>query len=317
MYYDYGFILAVLSLVSGVIWLLDIYLLKPKRMAAAENYRNAADKVDQETLENIKQEPFYVDYARSFFPVLLFIFVFRAFFYEPFRIPSGSMMPTLLIGDFILVNKFTYGVRLPITHKKVMEMDSPKRGDVLVFKNPVNPKQDYIKRVIGLPGDIVFYDGNKGLKIRPSCDNAISKIEGKCDEIIEIEAQQNNGAAMSYYQEYTDSYRDLAILDEQLGEAEHQILHDGLSNEADRVMAYRGNYSLGKGVWKVPENHYFVLGDNRDNSQDSRYWGFVPEELVVGKAVAVWMHIGLTEKPVLGSWRLPNSIKFGRIGGIE
>jgi signal peptidase I len=213
-------------------------------------------------------EPWYLDYARSFFPVLLIVFLLRGFIAEPFRIPSGSMLPTLEVGDFILVNKFSFGVRLPILHKKIMEVNQPQRGDIMVFRWPGDNKTNYIKRVIGLPGDTVKYR-NKRLFIN--------------DKLIEIAEDGNytpfpiNGRTHEHdrFTQAVPKGSDTANQDEA---AQFSILLDG-----------RQFGTVNRTV-KVPKNSYFVLGDNRDHSQDSRYWNFVPDENVVGKAFFIWFH---------------------------
>lgn len=197
-----------------------------------------------------------VEYARSFFPLLLLVLVLRSFIFEPFRIPSGSMKPTLLIGDFILVNKFAYGVRLPVLHKKILDLGSPERGDVAVFRFPRNPNLDYIKRIVGLPGDRVQYR-DKTLTVNGIV--AAQTLIGEYDDPDGNYGQQ------------------IAEFTEQLGEVEHQML----------ITANRRNLDIDL---TVPEGTYFAVGDNRDNSEDSRYWGTVPEQNLVGKAFMVWMH---------------------------
>lgn len=198
-------------------------------------------------------EPWYLDFSKSFFPVLLLVFVLRGFIAEPFRIPSGSMLPTLEVGDFILVNKFSYGIRLPVLKTKVVSFSGPKRGDVMVFRYPKDNTTNYIKRVIGLPGDQIEYV-NKRLYIN--------------GELVKNTDQGN-------YLPFGKS-RELRMFDELLPERDHAILIDRGGSRNVNVT--------------VPEGQYFVLGDNRDHSLDSRYWGFVPDENVVGKAFFVWFH---------------------------
>jgi len=192
-----------------------------------------------------------VEYSRSFFPVLLFVLIIRSFVFEPFRIPSGSMMPTLLKGDFIFVQKYAYGIRLPVTETKIIETGSPERGDVVVFRLPSDPSVNYIKRVVGLPGDEIVYERHRLV------------ING---ETIQLE----KGAEAS---------NEEPRFNETLGEREHDIL---IRNAA---------YSVRDGVYRVPEGHYFMMGDNRDNSKDSRFIGAIPETHLVGEAVRIWMHV--------------------------
>lgn len=239
MDFDFSFFLLLATLVTGIIW--GGYLLTLK----------FSDTVYVE-----ENEPWLVEYARSFFPIVLIVLVLRSFLAEPFRIPSGSMMPTLLVGDFILVNKFTYGIRLPVINKKVFPLNEPARGDIVVFRYPKDPSVDYIKRVIGLPGDRIVYD-NKKLYVNDQPVNYVSlgRYEGVG------QGQDMTGAEH---------------LLENLTGVEHSVL---VRNEA--VSA--------EGVYVVPEGSYFVMGDNRDNSNDGRYWGFVPEQNLVGKAFFIWM----------------------------
>ncbi|CAK0762863.1 signal peptidase I [Gammaproteobacteria bacterium] len=266
---DFPTILVIATFFTGAIWAGDILFFSRRRRAsiAKSNFKNTA-----ETLHSIK-EPILVETARSFFPVILIVLLLRSFLVEPFRIPSGSMMPTLLVGDFILVNKFTYGIRLPVLDKKIISIGEPQRGDVIVFRYPEDPKIDYIKRVVGLPGDRVGYH-NKELS-----------INGKKIEVLPIGIYQGVGAGtvMSGSSHFH----------ERLGSIEHNIL------------TAPGHKSL-EGDFVVPPGQYFVMGDNRDNSKDSRYWGTLPEENLVGKAFFIWMN-----------WDWSNGgIGWSRIGNI-
>ena len=209
----------------------------------------------------------WVDLARSLFPVLLIVVVIRSFIVEPFRIPSGSMIPTLLVGDFILVNKFDYGIRLPVLHTKIFDIGEPKRGDVAVFRYPVNPREDYIKRVIGLPGDHVVYR----------------------DKHLIINGKPEDQLLLGRYQLGED--RGALLKKEKLGGVEHNIL-------------IHPENPTGDFEFDVPAGQYFMMGDNRDRSSDSRYWGTVPEQNLVGKAFLIWMSIGSA-----GKW-----INWSRIG---
>ncbi|QFY42890.1 signal peptidase I [Candidatus Methylospira mobilis] len=219
------------------------------------------------------QEPVIVEYARSFFPVIFIVLLLRSFLVEPFRIPSGSMMPTLLIGDFILVNKFTYGIRLPVLHDKVIELNEPKRGDIVVFRFPKDPSVDYIKRVIGLPGDRIGYHDKQLF------------INGERVEATPLGVYQGKGKG--------ETMSGALTLSEDLGNVSHDIL---IRQEQPSV----------QGDFTVPEGRYFVMGDNRDNSNDSRYWGTVPEENLVGRAFFIWM-----------SWDLDNGgVAWNRLGTL-
>ncbi|MDD1620667.1 MAG: signal peptidase I [Methylococcaceae bacterium] len=256
MDYDYSFILVAACFVTGLIW--GAYWLYLK-------YAHLPYPVEK--------EPLMVEYARSFFPVVLIVLLLRSFLVEPFRIPSGSMMPTLLIGDFILVNKFSYGVRLPVLNNKIIEMGEPKRGDIVVFRFPKDPSVDYIKRVIGLPGDRIAYFDKKLM------------VNGQTVKQVSIGRYQGVGQGANM----TGAER----LEEDLQGIEHSILvSHGVSSVED--------------VFVVPKGQYFVMGDNRDNSNDSRYWGFVPEANLVGKAFFIWMN-----------WDWENSgIAFSRLGTV-
>ncbi|KGM52415.1 signal peptidase [Lysobacter concretionis Ko07 = DSM 16239] len=240
--------LVVFTLLSGLIWLLDKLVLAKRRAA-------------HQGLLDDGAEPWYVDYAKAFFPVLLAVLVLRSFIAEPFRIPSNSMMPTLLTGDFILVNKFSYGLRLPISNRKFVDIGEPKRGEVVVFRPPHHPDQDWIKRVIGLPGDrIGYYDNQVLINGVPLAYESLGHYEGR-----------GNGAEMSGAGEFR----------ELLADHPHRVL--------ERTgLPFR---DPAEGEWVVPEGEYFVMGDNRDNSEDSRYWGFLPEQNLRGKAFLIWMNI--------------------------
>ncbi|MBN4079069.1 signal peptidase I [Beggiatoa alba] len=258
---DFNFPAIMVSAVflTGIIWLLDSMLWAPKRRAAAHALeaqgKNTAEL--SEAREGLLKEPVLVEYARSLFPVILAVLVLRSFLMEPFRIPSGSMMPTLLVGDFILVNKFSYGIRLPVLNRKIIDVGEPERGDVMVFRYPKNPSIDYIKRVVGLPGDKVAYY-NKQLFI----NGEPAKQEGQT-------RYTGVGAGVSM--------------------SGAKLLQENLLGVAHGILIDEGSGSM-EGEFTVPDGHYFVMGDNRDNSNDSRYWGFVPEENLVGKAFMVWMN---------------------------
>lgn len=276
-------ILTLLVLGSGLIWLFDIFFLaKPRRQKIAEveqqfagfknrpavTENNSRAKADYEAANNAYEtahttaarEPLLVEYSKSFFPVLLLVFVLRSFIAEPFQIPSGSMEPTLDIGDFILVNKFTYGIRLPVLDKKIIDINQPKRGDVMVFFPPHMPDTYFIKRVIGLPGDHIKYL------------NHVLYINGTRIEESEPELLP---AGNPYYRQVLEN------IDGKTFTVNKNIVPGQLS----------GLPHLGYlGEWTVPAGHYFMMGDNRDHSADSRVWGLVADDAIVGKAFAVWMH---------------------------
>ncbi len=256
MNFDFALVLVLATVATGLIWLVDHLMFAPRRRESRQTVP-AAQVSGGETARTDKHEPVLVEYAKSFFPVLLIVLVLRSFIFEPFRIPSGSMVPTLLVGDFILVNKFSYGVRLPVSNTKILDVDKPKNGDVAVFRFPGDTSLDYIKRVIGVPGDRISYI-NKALFINGK--------PASLEKIGPYHPPQSARAAQN-----------LLELKESLQGAEHNIL---VSFDKRTL----------NGEWVVPEGQYFVMGDNRDNSNDSRYWGFVPEENLVGKAMFIWMH---------------------------
>ncbi len=247
---DFALILVVATALAGLIWAFDAVWLR----------RNRAEKAP---------EPVIVEYARSFFPILLVVLLIRSFLFEPFRIPSSSMMPTLLVGDFIFVNKYAYGLRLPVLNAKILEIGRPERGDVIVFRLPSDPGTNYIKRLVGLPGDTIRY-ANQRIYVNDQPVEAVAR------GIYDGEDQPGS-----------------LLLRERLGSVEHDVL------------LLPGQRSL-EGTFVVPPGHYFMMGDNRDNSRDSRYdgVGFIPERNLVGRAVRIWM-----------SWDFPGLPKWQRIGG--
>lgn len=239
--YDFSFWLVVGSIVTGVVWGgYALWIKSQQREYPPEG-----------------SEPILVEYARSFFPVIFIVLLLRSFLVEPFRIPSGSMMPTLLVGDFILVNKFTYGIRLPVVNQKIIEMGLPKRGDIVVFRYPKDPSIDYIKRVVGLPGDRIAYFQKK------------LTINGVAAPQQSIDRYQGDGQNAN------------------MTGAEHSI--EDLLGVSHDMLTTPGAPTI-EDVFVVPEGHYFMMGDNRDNSNDSRYWGVVPEANLVGKAFFIWMN---------------------------
>ncbi|MCL1123103.1 signal peptidase I [Shewanella surugensis] len=301
----FSLILVLVTLFSGLIWLVDARLFAPKRREKLALAQAATSELSEESAEKIIREPSIVETARSIFPVIAFVLILRSFIYEPFQIPSGSMMPTLLVGDFILVEKFSYGLKDPVWRKKLIETGEPKRGDVAVFKYPENPKIDYIKRVVGLPGDTIIYR-NKQLYIKPNCMQG--RIDCPTAQLVK-RVEVNSG---EFFQDGTPLLR----YKEQLGD----VTHDILINPArpDMINYYFRQPNLPVGEFVVPQGHYFMMGDNRDNSTDSRYWGFVPEANFVGKAVAIWMSFEFDRKAsdFLPTW-IPTGVRFNRVGGIQ
>jgi signal peptidase I len=295
---NFALLLFLATVVTGLYWVAErMYFLPQRRKAAAALETNAAERraglaakgitqIDGDVAQarqRLLMQPWWLDWTAGLFPVILAVFVLRSFLFEPFKIPSGSMIPTLLVGDLILVNKFTYGVRLPVVNTKLTEGTPPQRGDVMVFRYPPKPSLDYIKRVVGVPGDEVAYL-NKQLTIN---GQPVSKkpVADFFDE-----------DAMAYYKQF----------EEVLGGKRHRILNDEarpafIPGVENFPMKQNCRYSVEGVVCKVPEGHYFMMGDNRDNSLDSRYWGFVPDRNIVGKAFFVWM----------------NFSSFKRIGSFE
>ena len=281
---NFPLLLVIAVAVCGLLALLDLVFLAPRRRKAVANYQASVQPADMQVVEKLNKEPLLVEYGKSFFPVLFIVLVLRSFLVEPFQIPSGSMKPTLDVGDFILVNKFSYGIRLPVIDKKIIEVGDPKRGDVMVFRYPSDPTVNYIKRVVGLPGDKIRYTSDKKLYVN--------------DQLV---AEQLVGAE-------PNTLGSAQLYKEKLGEVEHMIRKE--------MSRYR---TPPDHEWTVPAGHYFMMGDNRDNSNDSRYWddpnipkdelGMVPDKNIVGKAFAVWM-----SWPEPKTSHLPN---FSRVGLIK
>ena len=269
---NFALILFLLTVATGAIWLLDRAVLAPRRSPDAG-------------------EPGWVEYSKSFFPVLLIVFLLRSFLAEPFKIPSSSMRPTLEVGDFILVNKFGYGIRLPIIEKKILPIADPQRGDVVVFRYPLNPSQDFIKRVIGVGGDVVQYRDKQlavnGTPWPQDRDGSYGYLEGLRFETLERRAERTDGAA----------------------DRAHII---GINPQAapvypQNVRSFPGkencDYNERGFTCRVPPGQYLMMGDNRDNSDDSRYWGFVPDDHIRGKAFFIWFN-----------WDDISSFAFKRVG---
>ena len=281
---NFPLLLVIAVAVCGLLALLDLVFLAPRRRKAIAQYQASVKPADAQVIEKLNKEPLLVEYGKSFFPVLFIVLVLRSFLVEPFQIPSGSMKPTLDVGDFILVNKFSYGIRLPVIDKKIIEVGDPQRGDVMVFRYPSDPTVNYIKRVVGLPGDKIRYTSDKKLYIN--------------DQLVAEQLVGNEPGTLG----------SAALYKEKLGEVEHMI-----RKEMSRYRAPPDN------EWTVPAGHYFMMGDNRDNSNDSRYWddpnipkdelGMVPDQNIVGKAFAVWMS---WPEPKMS--HLPN---FSRVGLIK
>lgn len=298
---NFALILFVLTVVTGIIWFLDVFYLAKQRRAKAEAALAEFDaRIAKLTADGIKpdqsgrakleadllRQPTWIEYSGSFFPVIAAVFFLRSFLYEPFKIPSTSMLPTLEVGDFILVNKFTYGIRLPVINKKIIEMNQPQRGDVMVFKYPENPSKDYIKRVIGVPGDKITYK-NKRLTVNgkelsyESMADYLDPGEPGSDE-----TEANRQRSLRYLKQYNE---DLTGVKHRIVAMEERpaITVSQVRNFPNREAC---TYNFEGFTCTVPAGNYFMMGDNRDNSEDSRYWGFVPDQNIVGKAFFVWMN---------------------------
>ncbi|TNF60132.1 MAG: signal peptidase I [Burkholderiales bacterium] len=295
---NFALVLMLATLITGIYWLAEKFFFLPRRRQAAQrlvdehNARAEALRAQgfthiegdiEQARQKVLAQPWWLDWTAGLFPVILAVFVLRSFLFEPFKIPSGSMVPTLRVGDLILVNKYHYGIRLPVFNNKVIDNNEPRRGDVMVFRYPPQPSLDYIKRVVGLPGDEVAYL-NKQLTV-----NGVPVAREALPEFFDSDSMRY----ASQYAETIDGRRYLTL------------------NDTDRPsfipatveFPYRDQcrYSVEGVVCRVPQGHYFMMGDNRDNSLDSRYWGFVPEANIVGRAFFVWMNFG----------------DLGRIGSFE
>ncbi|GLS92257.1 signal peptidase I [Psychromonas marina] len=302
----FALILVILTFVTGIVWVIDKLKWGPARKAARQAAQEQTESgLDEQTLAKIHPENVIIENARSLFPVIAVVFVLRSFLYEPFQIPSGSMMPTLLIGDFILVEKFSYGVKEPVWQNKLIPIGEPKRGDVAVFKYPEDQRVDFIKRVVGLPGDKIVYK-DKQLYLVPACETE------NCGNYKALDMQ------FLGEEKFTDEEAVMHVYSEILGEVAHQVIvnpnrrdHTGYYYQQTDVKTY--SYE-----WIVPEGNYFMMGDNRDNSKDSRYWGFVPEQNLVGKAVATWISFEFYRDAngLLPTW-VPSAVRFDRIGAIK
>lgn len=286
---NFALLLFCATIVTGLYWVAERLWYLPRRRRAAAELEARSDQrsarlsaqgvvADHDDIAEAKQkvlaQPWWLDWTAGLFPVILAVFVLRSFLFEPFKIPSGSMIPTLLVGDLILVNKFTYGLRLPVLNTRLTEGTAPKRGDVMVFRYPPKPSLDYIKRVVGVPGDRIEYL-NKKLTV-----NGQPVPMARLPDYFDREQ-------MRYFRQY----------DEKLGDKSHRLLNDDerpgfVPGAEDFPFKQNCRYSVEGVACTVPEGHYFMMGDNRDNSLDSRYWGFVPDRNIVGKAFLIWMNFG-------------------------
>ncbi|MBC5791157.1 signal peptidase I [Providencia sp. JUb39] len=317
----FALILTLATLVTGIIWCLDKFKFAPARKAKLKKLREVTNgSMNEDELAKAVRRPSWLETGTSIFPVLAIVLVVRSFIYEPFQIPSGSMMPTLLVGDFMLVEKFSYGLKDPITQTTLIETGKPNRGDIAVFKYPKEPNVDFVKRVIGLPGDKIIYNPEaKELTIYPNC------ADNKCTEKLPVTYGPLEPS------EWTMVFENSSVVDNQYGNYQipidqalpnNSLRQYGRSEKLDTVthqILTINNYitqskyvqpGLPLNEWIVPEKHYFMMGDNRDNSSDSRMWGFVPEQNLVGRAVFIWLSLDKQEN----EW--PTGIRFSRIGPL-
>ena len=317
----FALLLTLATLITGVIWCLDKFKFAPARKAKLKKLQEmTSGSMSEDELEKLTRRPSWLETGTSIFPVLAIVLIVRSFIYEPFQIPSGSMMPTLLVGDFMLVEKFAYGLKDPITQTTLIETGKPKRGDIAVFKYPKDTNVDFVKRVIGMPGDKIVYNPDaKELTIYPNCadnncteqlpitygplapsewtmffdvDSVVDSQKGNYEIPVDQELPRN---ALRQYQR-----------SETLDTVEHQIL---IIRQAVTEAKYI-QPNMPRNEWIVPEKQYFMMGDNRDNSSDSRMWGFVPEQNLVGRAVFIWLSLDKQEN----EW--PTGIRFSRIGPL-
>ena len=295
---NFSLVLLLLTFGTGILWVLERFRWAPARRQKAKEEADRFAEANREAInhgvisvigesqamyERISKQPKWLEYTAGLFPVILFVFVLRSFIVEPFRIPSGSMLPTIHAGDFILVNKFEHGLRFPVLNWEITKGKELERGEIVVFKYPVDRNVDFIKRVIGLPGDEIRYI------------NKVLYVNG---------VRQAEVADGTFFDE--DTYKTLNQYKETLAGVEHHILKDPLMASQAHPVRYFPHldqcaYSMGDMVCKVPAGHYFMMGDNRDNSADSRFWGFVPREDIVGRAFFIWLNLS----------------DFSRIGSIE
>ncbi len=329
----FAIILTLATLITGIFWCLEKFKWKPARQRKVEAVRQQCNgDIDGKILAEVAKPKGWIEGLASFFPVLFVVFVIRSFIYEPFQIPSGSMMQTLLVGDFIVVEKYSYGLRNPITNNELIATGKPKRGDVAVFKHPNVPNMDLIKRVVGLPGDkIVYLVKEKQLLIYPACQASDNNCQGQQSQPLDLhytplensdwkQVHEQFKSSPNFYtlEQYNekgfdkdDSFGkfDMKIRQETLGDVSHNILITEDLQEDPSYYYHQNGQPIA--TWVVPDHSYFMMGDNRDNSGDSRYFGFVPEQNFVGRASAIW--ISFEKQP--DQW--PTGIRFSRIGKIH
>ena len=296
----FAYVLTILFVVTGFFWVLDKLVFAPKRRQAADAIRAQMKGGYDDAVHAALVRPLWLEYTAGLFGVVAFVFILRSFLYEPFRIPSSSMSPTLYTGDFILVNKYAYGLRLPIGNHVVMSVGSPQRGDIMVFQYPLNKNQNYIKRVIGTPGDVVRYE-NKKLTV----NGKAYQYQAATDSSIPADGHPANSRA----NEMGERNHDVLIVDNKPPVDDRQFdylqMTEGLQGKPACTYFLNG---VGFEC-TVPQGQYFMMGDNRDNSTDSRYWGFVPDENIVGRASAVWLHWDNIPSP--------SGLSFSRFQSLE
>ena len=329
----FAIILTTATFITAIFWFLEKFKWKPARQRKVEEIRKQTNgEIDGKVLAEVGKPKGWVENLSSFFPVLFVVFVIRSFIYEPFQIPSGSMMQTLLVGDFIAVQKFSYGLRDPITNTVLISTGHPKRGEIAVFKHPDGSNRDIIKRVVGLPGDkIVYLVNEKKILIYPACQASDNNCFGQRAQPLDLHYTQPKASNWKQVHEKSKSnpnfytlaqYKDKGIVDSQTRiSLDMKIQQETLSDKEHNILTTQGitedpNYFYHQedqpiATWVVPQGNYFMMGDNRDNSGDSRYFGFVPEENFVGRATAIW--ISFEKQP--DEW--PTGIRFSRIGGIH
>lgn len=330
---SFAIILTLATLITGIFWFLEKFKWKPARQRKVEEVRQQHNgDIDGKILAEVGKPKGWIESLASFFPVLFVVFVIRSFLFEPFQIPSGSMMQTLLVGDFIAVQKYSYGLKDPITNTVIIPTGHPKRGDVAVFKHPSIPQMDLIKRVVGMPGDkIVYLIKEKKILIYPACQTSDTHCVGHQAEPLNLhytkpkpsnwkEVHQKGISSPIFYtleqfankgivDSTTTMVLDVNIQQETLGDKPHDILTTQGIEEDPRYFYHQNGQP--EATWVVPKGHFFMMGDNRDNSGDSRYFGFVPEGNFVGRATAIW--VSFEKQP--DEW--PTGIRFSRIGGIH
>lgn len=325
----FAILLTIATLVTGILWCLEKFRWAPARQRRVEIVRKQTDgKIDGNILAEVGKPKNCIESLASLFPVLFVVFIVRSFLYEPFQIPSGSMIPTLLVGDFIVVEKFAYGIKDPITNTTLIPTGKPKRGDIAVFKFPKDTRLDFIKRIVGLPGDTVLYNAeSKELTIYPACDSEMPCQHANKPLDLHYTPVKDSGWMLvlppmkTYYytqKQYqqarsefisTTAVSPFSSREETLGSEAHQIFSLPPVVYQSKYFYKQKNQPIGR--WVVPKGHYFVMGDNRDNSEDSRFWGFVPEKNLVGRASAIWM--SFEKQP--NEW--PTGVRFDRIGIIH